>query len=227
VIDQRFQVREKLDGPTITNYRNIYREGRHKLPPVSVGVINGTPVLIDGWHRVAALKLLGEPHVDAEVRQGVSEEEARWLAAQANLAHGLRLRPKEYRQVFRAYIKARCHHVKRGQRMTFKAYREIAADIPGISHVTLFHWMKKDFPKIAHKMSQDGAMTKQGHAPAGSGKTFFDVSRNALDNALAASRGVKNPAERGELIQKAQELLEKMKAEDEWVMPVPLDEYDF
>lgn len=46
--------------------------------------------LIDGEHRVAALKLLGQPLVRAEIRT-VSDEEAAFLAMKINEMHGLRL----------------------------------------------------------------------------------------------------------------------------------------
>ncbi|QDI82173.1 ParB/RepB/Spo0J family partition protein [Methylorubrum populi] len=45
-------------------------------------------VVIDGWHRVSAAKLIGRPELPAVIADR-EERELRWLATEANIAHGV------------------------------------------------------------------------------------------------------------------------------------------
>uniref|UniRef100_UPI00056D5F3E hypothetical protein n=1 Tax=Rhizobium fredii TaxID=380 RepID=UPI00056D5F3E len=103
--DQRFQMRKKTDPSTIKRYVGIY-QAEKSMPPVKIGLINGVPFLIDGWHRLAALEQLGEETASALVIE-CGEQQALWLAASANLEHGLPLKAAELRAVFRALVRAK------------------------------------------------------------------------------------------------------------------------
>jgi len=107
VRNPNLQVRRKLDQATINRYVEVLKAG-NEMPPIKVAIINEAPVLIDGWHRVAAMEQLGLRDAEAIVQQA-TEKEAFWLAAKANLEHGLPLKKSELREVFRAYVKARQH----------------------------------------------------------------------------------------------------------------------
>lgn len=209
----RFQVRHKLDGGTIDRYMGAYLS-QCLMPPVAAALLpGGALVLIDGWHRVEALRRLGRETVEATIQEA-SEREARWLAARANLTHGLPLKGSELRKVFRAYVTTRQHYDNEGY---LKSYRDIAQDLGGArSHVTIRAWMMKDFPKVARLYGQERGQGAEG-APAGElGATLLDTARHAIDQALAASRGITDPADRGELIAEAEALLERLKAGGEW-----------
>jgi hypothetical protein len=146
VRDKAYQIRRKLDYATIKKYADVYKSGK-AMPPVTVALVNGMLVLVDGWHRVAALERIGRTEVEANITPN-TEGEALWLAAQANLEHGLTLKSYEIRLVFKAYMKAKKNITGKHR---LKTYREIAEDI-GKPHTTIRLWMIKDFPRIARKM---------------------------------------------------------------------------
>jgi len=82
------QVRRKTDARIVKQCRQAMSAGE-VFPPVGVAEVSGALVLIDGFHRVAAMRALGLQQALADVQQVATLEEARWLAAQANLRHGL------------------------------------------------------------------------------------------------------------------------------------------
>jgi hypothetical protein len=205
---ERYQIRAKLDPGTVARYANGYAAGAG-LPPVTVAQVGKALVLVDGWHRVAALERLGRGEVGAVVIPA-TDREARWLAAHANLTHGLPLKNKEIREVFRAYIRARQHLDGRGGT---KSYRVIAQDLGGVkAYTTIRNWMQKDFREIAKRMEGDERFTGDG-GPGGPGPSavFTATAGQHLDNALAAFRGIEDPVERGQIIEQMERALEEMK----------------
>lgn len=209
VRDARYQIRRKMDQATVDRYANLYRNGT-ELPPVQVVQIGEGLVLVDGWHRVAAREVLGKPEVLAEISEG-TEREARWLAAKANLAHGLPLKKSEIKDVFRAYIKARQH---RGRDGKLKAYREIASEIGGVAFTTVRNWMMKLYPQIAEQMGRDGFLEGTGGLRHADPQAPFErVIRESLDRSRAAYQGITDPRTRGDLILLVEDLLVSMKSE--------------
>ena len=103
--DHQFQIRHKLDLGVVARYTSVIRSGI-AMPPVKVAMLKGMPVLVDGWHRVAALEKAEQHTVEAEIIEVESVDEARFLAGCANLEHGLRLKGPEVKETFRAYIRA-------------------------------------------------------------------------------------------------------------------------
>lgn len=140
-----FQVRRKLDQPTISRYENALKSGA-SLPAVTVAKVDGVFILVDGYHRVAARERLGETVIEAEVIE-TTREGALGMAAMANLSHGLPLKNSEIREVFRMFIRARKHILGRGK---LKSYREIGQEL-GKPKSTIHNWMRKDFPRIAQR----------------------------------------------------------------------------
>jgi hypothetical protein len=119
------------------------------MPPIKVALIEDARVVVDGWHRLAALEKIGRYEVEGEIVKATARE-ALWLAAQANLEHGLPLKSPEIRAAFRAYIRAQQH---RGPRGNLKSYRQIAQELGGVRrYTTIRNWMKKDFRKIFDAM---------------------------------------------------------------------------
>ena len=216
--DDRFQVRQRLDGGTIARYSRAMAAGS-EFPPVTVALVDGVPVLVDGWHRVEALLAIDRHVVEAEVIKA-TEQEAVWMAASANMSHGLPLRRAELRHVFRAYVSSRQHLKKRG----IKSYRDMAKDLPGVSHNTIRNWMQKDFPKIAARMGGPDADYPGGLREVKLKGSFVDTAYDSLNAALAASRGVTDPAEQSRIVAEAERITSEMKAGGPWE---PLGEPDF
>lgn len=211
VQNEALQVRNRVDQGTVKRYASVYACG-NKMPPVQVAVVNDAYVLTDGWHRLAALEQLGRTDVEAEVIPA-KERDLAWLAAKANLAHGLPLKAKEYREVFRAFISSRQHLLENNE---LKSYREIAQELGGQRHYsTIRNWMMKDFPKIASRMA--GQIED---APGGSieveGDGFEGTAQTALEKAFAAFKAVGDPEARGRLIAFAERQIEDMKAYSPW-----------
>ncbi len=212
--DPRFQVRTRLDDVTVSRYANAIAEGC-MMPPIRVAAVNSALVVVDGWHRLAAYERRGMGMVEAEIIVA-TEHEAQWLAAVANMAHGLPLRTAEIRTAFRAMIKARKHIVvptvgaiKRG---TLQSYRELAVMLGGlVRHTTLRNWMQADFPRIARSMTNlhgDEAQRKPIRDDDG---IFFNAAIAALETAGANSGGVLNAERRGTMIEATEKLLKHLR----------------
>lgn len=149
--DPVFQVRNKLVPDNIRRLRTVYQSGK-KVEPILVAFVPGEelPFVIDGHHRYAALEALDAGTVEV-MAIAASKRKARWLAAQANLAHGERLSTRELRAVFRAYITTRQHVLPEGRS---QSYAEIGAAI-GVKKSTVYHWMGKDYSKLRQQMGRD------------------------------------------------------------------------
>lgn len=209
--DAKFQVRKRLNEATVKRYENNYRAGR-TMPPVKIALVKDVPVLVDGWHRLKALENLGKAHVEAEV-QKTTRREALWLAASANLSHGLPLKSAELRAVFRAYIRSDQHVLTNGR---LKSYREIAADL-GKPHGTIYNWMRKDFPRVAAKLSGDAGGT--GGLPEASFDTASPevaAARVAIVKLTEAFVGTSDAEDRGMIIDELETALSQMKGSSNW-----------
>lgn len=213
-----WQVRTRINDATVRSYAGIMRGGG-TMPPVSIARIGGALYLVDGWHRLEAAKFNGETLVDAAVAD-MSEKEARWAAARANLTHGLQLKKREMRAVFKAYVGS--GHHRDGVR--FRSYREIAIDLAShVSYSTIRNWMEQDFPAVFAAMGGAEPIPEAGglrDAP----RTITPLSRAkaSLDQAAAEARRL-SPEDRQELLEHLRQV-EKLVAEAQpWE---PMDEPD-
>jgi hypothetical protein len=215
--DHAFQVRRKLDQPTISKYTEVLKAG-NDMPPIEVALVNGGQVLIDGWHRVEAMERVGRQEAEAIVIEA-TEKEAQWLGAKANLQHGLALKKSELRQVFRAYVRAGQH--RKGRR--HKSYREMQADL-SVPHTTIRNWMFKDFRHIAAKLGgNDEFKGKGGLTSSFDPATVQTPAMRGLDEAFRAFQSTVDAEVRGEIISRMDELLADMKQSGNWTPPQPLD----
>lgn len=196
VIRAAWQVRKGLTAGTVERYAAIFKTGA-SMDPVRLARINGGLVLVDGAHRIEALRSLGIATVEATI-DTMKEHEAQWAAASANLEHGLPLKKAELRTVFQQYIATGQH--RKGQRKV-KSLRDIVGDIPGVSVGTVRNWFMKDHPDL-YQQSYAGSGA-EGHSHGG------------LD---AAPR----PTQRQLDIQAAEELVRQVAALLA-IMPVPAD----
>jgi hypothetical protein len=224
VVDPAFQVRRHLSQSAVRNYAARYKTDA-TMPPLRVArITGGALVLVDGWHRVAALKSIGRARATVEIVE-TTERGAQWEAAKANLCHGVQLRNGEYREVFRAFVKARQARKANGK---LKSYREIAQEIGGTkSYNTIRNWTLKDFPKLAAAMA---AGDTEG-APGGlrdlermhPEDTLLASGVRGAENAAAAARGIKDPVKRGRLVESIRRALHSAETDG----PVNPTEDDF
>ena len=158
-----WQVRQALTGTAVKRYAAAYKTGGG-MAPVRLARIGDGLVLIDGAHRIAARQGLGLRDVEAVV-EALSEKQAQWESASANLSHGEPLKHKELRAVFGHYVETEQHRVGRSK---VKSLREIVGEIPGVaSHVSIGKWMREDFPEVyakhyAYKGSGTFAVPEKG-----------------------------------------------------------------
>jgi hypothetical protein len=199
-----------------------------KFPPIVVGRVGNAPVLVDGWHRVAAAERAGIFRLAATVIEGTPEE-LKWRAAEANLTHGRPLSRAEDREVFRAYVKAGRH---RKTQRRIKSAREIAADLNGSrSHTTILNWMRQDFRSIYERMRRcEDEPRHDGGTPSTDSDVEARMVQTVLANlneARAAMAAITDPVARGELIAQAETLIAEMKAQGAWNPPPVEDEFEF
>lgn len=206
-LDARFQVRNKMDERVVEEYAKAMSVGT-KFPPIRLARIKGVLFLIDGFHRDAASRIAGcTPEATIEE---MTEREALQAVALANLTHGVRLKPSERINAFKAYIKGKGHIKKDGK---LKSYREIALDLHGLGgHTTIRNWMFKHFKKIA---AQIGGET-HGNGNAEAPRIDPEVerakqAREAIENAAQLLPAIRDPERLHELQQQVAELLETFK----------------
>ncbi len=166
----------------------------------------------DGWHRLEAVRTNGESSVDAIVTD-MTDAEAQWAAAQANLTHGLPLKPREVRVVFRAYVRSKQH--RKGK--SYKTYREISGELSHrAGHTTIRNWMKADFPKVYRAMGdrdpRADSSDKNRDVPH---ITPLARAMNSLDQAAAEAPAL-SPEDRQALLDHLREIAKRIEAGKAW-----------
>lgn len=211
VREDKYQIRDRLDHLAVGRYFNSYRNGV-QLPPVQVAQVgNRALILVDGYHRVLALEQLGRFTVEAVIIP-TEERKARWLAAQANLTHGVPLKNKERRAAFRAYIRAGEHKDGKGG---YKSYRTIAGELGFLSLGGVYKRMGKDFPSVARKMKGEVPLKGKGDPDRhhiDPQQELAAIAWGHLTDARAALEGFTDPTERGEFIFKLEGMLQELRA---------------
>jgi len=205
--DNALQVRTRVEPRTVRQYAEAMQAGA-EFPPVKLARIEGSLYLVDGWHRCDAAMLNDQFHIWAEVSD-MTFNEAHWQAAKANTQHGLPLKTKEYREVFRAFIDSDQH--QQGKKLM--PYREIAIHI-GKPFSTIRNWMEADYPRLFKKYQQN--------ANSAPGEAFADREAKQMQRRLreaeAAVHNVRNigrtldPRSLGELINALREILSDLES---------------
>ena len=210
--DRAFQMRKKVDAGTVQRYAGVYRSGK-EMPPVDVAVVEGVHILVDGWHRVAALERLGRTSVEAKVIDASSRAAAVLLGVQANLAHGVPLKRAEVRTAFRAFVRAKGHVLPRGKLMS---YAELAKYF-GKSKGTMHTWMRRDFKRVAAAMGSEGNFKGTGglieRLRTSPRKAAAMAGLEALRRAFQASSDAN---ERGDILEAARAAVEEMAGSGGW-----------
>ena len=209
-----WQVRAKVDPGTVRSYASVMRGGG-SFPPIVLARINGALYLVDGWHRLRAAQLNGATEISAEVTD-MTEAKAQWTAAQANLTHGLPLKPREVHAVFRAYVKSKQHRIGR----SYKSYRDIAADLANrVGHTTIRNWMEKDFPSVFRAMGGADPHTDTGEVREAPAITPLARAKASLDQAAAEAPAL-SAKERRELLEHLREVGQRISNGQPWEPPV-------
>lgn len=213
VRDAVYQVRTRTDPATVARYVAAMR-AEQTFPPLRVGIVGGAWVLLDGWHRMAAMEEAGIMRATVEAAE-MTEGEARWEAAAANMQHGLPLKRSEMRKVFRVFVRTG-QHKRRG---CFLSLRELAKTV-GISRPTARAWMERDFPKTLEAMAERDGGGAGGSQPMASPESRRNTAAHrAVREAAAHARGIRNPMRRGELVRALEEALAEIKQEAPWEIP--------
>lgn len=209
--DYALQVRARLSEAQIKRYAEVMRNG-NPMPPIKLAQVGDMLLLIDGWHRLAAMELLEWPEAEAEIVEA-TKKEAMWLAASANLQHGVPLKASEIRQVFKAYVKAGQHRKSDGE---LKSYREIAKELSK-PHTTIRNWMIRFFPSVASKMGDcDDDFVGDGGLRQKERESEATQHLRGLREVFASST---DEDFRGSLIESLEVALEDMKASGGWSRP--------
>ncbi|BAL96171.1 ParB N-terminal domain-containing protein [Rubrivivax gelatinosus] len=206
------QVRHKLDAGAVKRYRDMTAAGQVP-PPIKVGRLpDGSLYLVDGWHRLeaGAVERLSSYEANGdEVRALVADltmSELRWQAASANLAHGVPLKTREYRGVFRAFIRAG-KHKKTGRELM--SYREIGAAL-GIGHTTIRQWMLRDFRELASRMGGQEHGNANAEQPPCEGLSLADehfIEANKATAGLMQALPQVTPAHRHRIVERLRALV--------------------
>jgi hypothetical protein len=155
ICDPELQMRTQLCPITIARYAEALATG--PLPPISVGLLDGQHILIDGWHRLRAHQIHAPT---ALIQAEVIMLPDRWAllrrAAAANAHHGLPLSSAEKRRAVTTWCQTETdpEHQPMGA-------RELARML-GVSH-TLVGEIRAE---IRAKMAADASLTPPPPAPA-------------------------------------------------------------
>lgn len=216
-MDARFQVRDGLDGGAVSRYAATLKTGG-ELPPVVLATINRVLTCLDGWHRIAAHRKLGMTRVLARHLGDVSAQQAGWIAAKANLGHGLQLRKrKELRATFQQYVRANAHRDDAGR---LKSARAMSRDLQGIiSHPTIPKLMAEYFPDV-HTEMRNGPMTGEGGLPTSAGWSSEDTYLERIDAALSDVRNlmdsIRDAGKRGEVLDSLRRVTVELEGAAPW-----------
>lgn len=87
-----------------TFWQSIYKYSQNmkagaKFPPIVLAKYKGQNILVDGRHRIEAVKTLKETSIDSELYTGWSRNKIFEEAIKRNISHGLSLSPYEIRKL--------------------------------------------------------------------------------------------------------------------------------
>ena len=101
--DQRVFVRDKIDQNCVKRYVDAMNNAVN-LPPITVYVIDGLNIVVDGCHRVEAVKVSNMDTIECEIFYGKTWLEAVTAAAGANTGHGLPMSTKDKQKAVRRIL---------------------------------------------------------------------------------------------------------------------------
>jgi len=94
VVNEDIYPRVACNWQTSYDYLQSLKAGA-VFPPITVAMLGGKYVLVDGRHRLEAFKKNGEEHIEAEILKGLTEKEAYVKAIKLNIIHGRQFSTQE------------------------------------------------------------------------------------------------------------------------------------
>jgi hypothetical protein len=196
---QPFQIRKRLDDSAISRYRTMAQAGK-VAPPIKLGLIGSSYYLLDGWHRMEAGALTCVGDSVLALVAVMTEKQALWIAADANMGHGVPLKRAELRDHFRAFIRSGQHKKARNGVMS---YREMGEAL-GKPHTTIRNWVREDFPRLFASLGAEGIGNPSPGLPP---ITVRTLDEERIDQAHEAARTLRQIGDvlttaeaRGELV---------------------------
>lgn len=146
-IDQKLSPREEVNNSVVEQYAKDIKNGNN-FPEIFIGFYEGKNYLIDGRHRLEAHSLLGEQHINCEVKKNFPDFDSMFLASiKSNLKHGLRLTKQDRLKVVRKMV----------------AMKFDVDDISNLMNVALTTVKKVRFGVVSHILIKD--KLKSGQIP--------------------------------------------------------------
>jgi hypothetical protein len=90
--------RSATDWQTIYIYSQSMKSGA-KFPPITLAILNGKKILVDGKHRIEAFKNLKREKIDAEVFTGWDRRKIFEESVKRNISHGRTLSAYDKRRI--------------------------------------------------------------------------------------------------------------------------------
>ena len=210
IVEPSFQSTNRDDRRVVKEYAGKIDAGVD-ITLIDLAEVNGSLVLIDGFHRLEAYKALGWDEVEARVTP-ITEHGARMAAIKANTTNSLHLNDKQkWEKVERAY---KMGWYKDENDMARK-FEDMAADINYIRtakqisawmfkyHKKTYNWIMKGRKKQRKFKGGGGGMREPKGQPQ---ETAIELGNRAL----LAFYSDKSPSSREETAEHYQELAEKM-----------------
>lgn len=98
VVDKDLYPRQNVYWGQYYKYAEEIKSGA-KFPLICLAFLNKKYVLVDGRHRIEALKILKKESIEAEIYTGWNEKKIFEESIRRNIAHGLNLSPFEKRSI--------------------------------------------------------------------------------------------------------------------------------
>lgn len=153
VIDERLNLRDRLDQDAIERYEEVLR----RLPPLTLFDIEDQLTLVDGFHRFAAATNKGLNKLPAEIHKGTYTE-ALDFAAGANLWHGVPPTRAERRRMVE--IKLKLHHEMSDRNLS----EQLSVSREFIAKVRKALIDAQEIPSATTRMGADGKLYPIGLA---------------------------------------------------------------
>jgi hypothetical protein len=231
------QSRVKMSPNKVADYQKAYNNGT-EFPPLLIAKQTNDEGLVryrllDGWHRCQALvnnrvnSKFKVPVRILEVPIDITLHTLRYLGGRENVKNGLGLTSKDKRVLFVNYVRGGFN--KEGH--SYKSYRTIASELSLVPHQTIARWMWEKFPAIAKLMSKDNGDVDELLSFDGSDSSGIRITdmpdlssreRDIYATTLLEEAKASDNDFRGNIIQWAKELVEKLEREAPYVKPVPI-----
>ncbi|MBI5931108.1 MAG: ParB N-terminal domain-containing protein [Chloroflexi bacterium] len=191
VVDEQIQVRvDGLDEERVEQYTIVVENGGEMEPIIIFQDADGTYLLADGFHRVAAYRLAGRETIKARISKG-GYDAAYEYAENANLEHGLAYSNEDKRNILKRRItqgRTWFEWVGDGKLNPRVSYNEMARQL-GVSQPTITSWVNGIVNELSQSTSKNLEVDRS--QVVGKDGKKRDVSR--IGSATASKPKVERP----------------------------------